>query len=500
MLNTLKKRSEEKEAEKVGMNKRGEPVPLQSIPPCIPAPEAAPLQPPPILLLPWKDKVSRDEHEGGAPVKFVSEEVSPPMKEDDDIIIVSSTSSRRRTRSSAAALEKKKAALGLGGDPDESMEHSTTVDLEELERKAEERKRKSGEEGNGQSLKLRAKGTLRINDNRNRINNCRIAKDADEVSTYGVDFCGEEHEARWKFVCVRKSCQKDFYRKSPTTTRPTLIYFKKVVKLRGHVFKFNPTLINKHYGFRDEGATSATLKLADIIEELTGKALTAWPTKGQLQASHLSLKYVVLHKASIANLVPTSNNTNVTEALGIMLYVMGTEHVLNVGKIIFDQIVDHAKTGAKLKPIGFPSLICSLLITQHPTVLKKEDGLREDTKSLIISDKLMKGKHVLNVEFNEADQPEPIPEGEAASILLKVYEEELLRVEYEIQAKTILASKLKSKIHALKSRVPPAVNASVDHLVPVATTSTNPSISLDLTLEGGGVNKVLSYVINFFEF
>ncbi|GAA0172277.1 hypothetical protein LIER_26130 [Lithospermum erythrorhizon] len=419
-------------------------------------------------------------------MKFVREEVPSPMKEDDDIIIVSSTFSRQRIRFSVTALEKKKAALGLGGDLDESMEHSITVDVEELERKPrierEVGKEKgpvrlrnqgrlqkrtkgmvisepkssgkgdkfviddiveSGQEGDGQSLRLRAKGKLRVNDGRNRINNRRIAKNVDEVSMDGVDFCGEEHEARWKFVCARNILPERFLSEvtynnqthidilqeggllgimfdirshwpqlirefisdlSEEITDPTSPMFHKV-KLRGHVFKFSPILINKHYGLRDEGATGATLKLGDIIEELIGKVLTAWPTKGQLQASHMSL---------------------------------------------------------------------SLLITQHLNVLKKEDELGEDAKPLTISDKLMKGKHVLDVEFNEANQTEPKPEGEVAGMLFKVYEEELLRVEYEIQTKIVLASEMKAKIHALKLRVPPAVNASTDHPVPVATTTTNP--------------------------
>ncbi|GAA0154764.1 hypothetical protein LIER_12652 [Lithospermum erythrorhizon] len=134
-------------------------------------------------------------------------------------------------------------------------------------------------------------------------------------------------------------------------TDPASPMFHKV-KLRGHVFKFSPTLINKYYGFRDEVATEATLKLGDIIEELIGKALSVWPTKG--------------------------------------------------------------------------------------------------------------------------NQPEPVPEGEVAGMLLRVYEEELLRVETEIQAKTVIASELKSKIHALKSRVPPAANGSTVNPVLVATTSANP--------------------------
>ncbi|GAA0140183.1 hypothetical protein LIER_01582 [Lithospermum erythrorhizon] len=142
------------------------------------------------------------------------------------------------------------------------------------------------------------------------------------------------------------------------------------VKLKGQVFEFTHVLINMHYGRHNEGITGSTLKLYDIIKTLIGNALSAWPTKGQLQDFFLSLRYVVMHKVAIANLVPTSNNTNVSEVVGRMMYVMGSEQEMDSGRVIFDQIVDHSRTRAKLKPIGFPSLICSILIPQHPEVLK----------------------------------------------------------------------------------------------------------------------------------
>ncbi|GAA0154510.1 hypothetical protein LIER_12468 [Lithospermum erythrorhizon] len=62
------------------------------------------------------------------------------------------------------------------------------------------------------------------------------------------------------------------------------------VMLRGHTFSFSLALINKHYGVTNDRITGSTLKLADIIGELSGKTLTARLTKGQLQASSLSLK------------------------------------------------------------------------------------------------------------------------------------------------------------------------------------------------------------------
>ncbi|GAA0166605.1 hypothetical protein LIER_21725 [Lithospermum erythrorhizon] len=230
----------------------------------------------------------------------------------------------------------------------------------------------------------------------------------------------------------------------------------------------------------NEGITKATLKLADIIGELTEKTLTTWPTKGQLQASNMSLKYAVLHKAAIVNLEPTSNNMNVSEALGRMQYAMRLDQQLNNGKVIFDQMVDHSKTSAKLKSIDFPSLIYSMLINQHLDVLKKEDGFGEDAKSLSISDKLIKGKHVVNVELNAADQTEVVLEGEGAVMLIKAYKEEHERLEVDIHLKKVRVSKLQVKIQALKATVPSTVNdpnttSTAIHDEPDATAETSKS-------------------------
>ncbi|GAA0173242.1 hypothetical protein LIER_26899 [Lithospermum erythrorhizon] len=317
-----------------------------------------------------RGRIKRVLRKHGAPMKFVREKVPSPVKEDDDIVIVSSTASRRRTRSSAAALEKKKAVLGLGGKSNEPMEPSVTIDLEEMERKINEKER-------------RRKGK-------------RAADDKEEIPTDGVDFYGEEHEARWKFVCARNILSERYL---------------------SEITYNNQTYID----ILQEGGLLAIM--SDIGPH--------WPQ---------------LVREFICSL---------------------PEEITDPASPIFHKVVDHAKTGAKLKPIGFPSLICSLLIIQHRTVLRKEHGIGEDAKPLTISDKLMKGKHVIDMELNAAYQTEPVPEGEA--VLLKVYEEELLRVEAEIQAKTVLASELKAKINAMRSRVPPTVNATADNPEPVAT-------------------------------
>ncbi|GAA0164084.1 hypothetical protein LIER_19803 [Lithospermum erythrorhizon] len=342
--------------------------------------------------------VVRHERKNVTPsVEEVAED-SPVEKDDDDILVISSTTgkSMRRTQASIAAFDKKRAALekkkaakkGKAKAKRPSTDQTggsvpkkrNGVVISEPKSLARGNKFVVDEEGAAKVLREKSKGKLKVTDNRNTINNRRITKDVDDVPIDGVDFCSEEHEARtagimsnigphWPQLVTEFICNL-----SEEIVDPASSMFHKV-KLRGH--------------------------LGDIISELTGKAITTWPTKGQLQASNLSLKYVVLHKIAITNLMPTSKNTNVSEAL---------------------------------------------------------DGLGEDAKPLTISDRLKKGKHVIDVEFNAADQNEAVPDGKTVDMLIKAYEEEQQRLEAEIQAKKFRVSELQAKIQALKATILPTVN------------------------------------------
>ncbi|GAA0172376.1 hypothetical protein LIER_26216 [Lithospermum erythrorhizon] len=68
-------------------------------------------------------------------------------------------------------------------------------------------------------------------------------------------------------------------------------------------------------------------------------------------------------------------------------------------------------------------MIGGILLAQKPDLLQPEDGVGVDVKPLMISEKLMKGKRVMDVPLNLQDAPEPeptlAPESEAAAILIK---------------------------------------------------------------------------------
>ncbi|GAA0148642.1 hypothetical protein LIER_08029 [Lithospermum erythrorhizon] len=148
-------------------------------------------------------------------------------QDETDIVLVSSITSRRRTRTSDAALEKKRAALCARGDASGSVEPDEAIDVEELERLAE--KKKAAKKGKGESKRpnkdgdnfivddeeayeekdaaraatRKSKGKLKVNDDRNRINKRRIARNIEDESTEGVHFSADENAARWNFVCAR---------------------------------------------------------------------------------------------------------------------------------------------------------------------------------------------------------------------------------------------------------------------------------------------------------
>ncbi|GAA0163122.1 hypothetical protein LIER_19071 [Lithospermum erythrorhizon] len=282
--------------------------------------------------------------------------------DDDDVVLVSSTASRRRIRASAAALEKKRAVLGAGGDMGKSAEPMDLENLEELKGGSMPKKRKRvviSESSQGRDKDYfivddievsekevatclatrKSKGKMKLNDDPNRINNRRIAKGVEDMDTEGIEFASKENGARWNFVYARNILAERYLSEAsvenqtymdildesgmnalvgdigphwPSIIReficnlsedivdPSSSMFHKV-KLRGHVFNFNPGLINKHYRRQNDGVIGSTLKLNDIIKTLTSNVLTEWPIKGQLQASVLYLKYAVMHNVAIAN-------------------------------------------------------------------------------------------------------------------------------------------------------------------------------------------------------
>ncbi|GAA0141464.1 hypothetical protein LIER_02601 [Lithospermum erythrorhizon] len=77
--------------------------------------------------------------------------------------------------------------------------------------------------------------------------------------------------------------------------------------------------------------------------------------------------------------------------------MVGTRASFNLGQFIFDQIVHHAQSHAVLKPIAYPSMICSILEAQKSDILTTKDIEWPAPGFITISPKLMQETHVAHI-------------------------------------------------------------------------------------------------------
>ncbi|XP_058746375.1 uncharacterized protein LOC131619279 [Vicia villosa] len=160
--------------------------------------------------------------------------------------------------------------------------------------------------------------------------------------------------------------------------------FRKVY-VRGKIVHFSPAVINRHLGrSKDEGCD---LEVTDnqVFKEIIANQVAAWPMRGKLSAGQLNLKYAILHKIGAVNWVPTNHTSTVVVGLGKFLYDVGTKTNFDYGTYIFDQTVRHAATNATKMPIAFPSLICGVVLNQHPGILLSTDGTCKHVVDLVLT-------------------------------------------------------------------------------------------------------------------
>ncbi|XP_058762406.1 uncharacterized protein LOC131635780 [Vicia villosa] len=114
------------------------------------------------------------------------------------------------------------------------------------------------------------------------------------------------------------------------------------------------------------------IKSADLIKTVT----------------HFS-KYALLHKIGAANWVPTNHTSTIAVGLGRFIYAVGTKTKFDYGTYIFDQTMRHVGTSATKLPIAFPSLICGIILKQHPGILKSKDSVCKRESALSFHYKLL---------------------------------------------------------------------------------------------------------------
>ncbi|KAH1266184.1 hypothetical protein GmHk_01G001730 [Glycine max] len=182
---------------------------------------------------------------------------------------------------------------------------------------------------------------------------------------------------------------------SDVTNRKSDEYQK--VFVRGKCVRFSPAVINKYLGRPTDGVIDIAVSEHQIAKEITAKQVQHWPKKGKLSAGKLSVKYAILHRIGAANWVPTNHTSTVATGLGKFLYAVGTKSKFNFGNYIFDQTVKHSESFAVKLPIAFPTVLCGIMLSQHPNMLNYIDSVMKRESPLSLHYKLFEGTHVPDI-------------------------------------------------------------------------------------------------------
>ncbi|KAL5127955.1 hypothetical protein HKD37_14G040296 [Glycine soja] len=169
------------------------------------------------------------------------------------------------------------------------------------------------------------------------------------------------------------------------------------VFVRGKCVKFSPAVINKYLGRPTDGVIDIDVSEHQIAKEITAKRVQHWPKKGKLSAGKLSVKYAILHRIGAANWVPTNHTSTIATGLGKFLYAVGTKSKFNFGNYIFDQTVKHSESFAVKLPIAFPTVLCGIMLSQHPNMLNYTDSVMKRESPLSLHYKLFEGTHVPDI-------------------------------------------------------------------------------------------------------
>ncbi|XP_058765221.1 uncharacterized protein LOC131638679 [Vicia villosa] len=161
------------------------------------------------------------------------------------------------------------------------------------------------------------------------------------------------------------------------------------VYVRRKCIDFSPAVINLYLGRDAEAQPELELTDNEVCKVITGGKVKKWPIKSKLSASSLNVRYALLHKIGAANWVPTNHTSTIAVGLGRFIYAVGTKTKFDYGTYIFDQTMRHVGTSATKLPIAFPSLMCGIILKQHPGILKSKDSVCKRESALSFHYKLL---------------------------------------------------------------------------------------------------------------
>ncbi|XP_050909528.1 uncharacterized protein LOC127123346 [Lathyrus oleraceus] len=177
-----------------------------------------------------------------------------------------------------------------------------------------------------------------------------------------------------------------------------------IVNIPEDIFDKNSKEFYKVYvrGRNNEGAGELEVTDNQVCREITTRQVKVLPVKRHLPAGKLTVKYAILHKIRAANWVPTNHISTIANTLGRFIFAVGTKVKFDYGRFMFDQIIKHATTNVVKLLIAFSSMICGIILNQHPGILCSNDLPSRRKPALSVHYKLFEGSHVEDIVMTSA--------------------------------------------------------------------------------------------------
>ena len=158
------------------------------------------------------------------------------------------------------------------------------------------------------------------------------------------------------------------------------------------------------------------------------------------------MKYVILHRITTVNRVPTQNTSTISTVLGKFIFVIGTKRVFDYGRYIFYQVMKLTTSTTVKLPICFPSLICGIVLNQHTRILLPIDRVNKRASSMSLHHKLFGRSHDQDIVVANLEAHVPKT---ARREIISLSKETCRELEDTIRTDTSRKDKLKDLIKAL---------------------------------------------------
>ena len=134
-----------------------------------------------------------------------------------------------------------------------------------------------------------------------------------------------------------------------------------------------------------------------MCKEITANQIKVWPKKKKIPSGKLSVKYAILNRIGAVNWVPTTHSSDVTTGLGKFIYDVGSKSKMDFSTYIFAQTMKHTKTDAIRFSIAFPTLLCGIILDQHPNIKTASDVPVKREPPLTLHSELFSANHVQDI-------------------------------------------------------------------------------------------------------